>query len=146
MKNYTSQVPIERTISQIEKVLAKAGAVNVFKNYKNGEIESINFSLYDNISGKKVFIQLPANVEAVEAVLKQGLKKPRKESLTRIKEQAGRTAWRLMLDWVSVQMSLIEMNQVEALQVFLPYIWDGNRTFYSALKESKFKFLEGRKE
>lgn len=141
MKNYTSQVSVEKTISLIERFLAKAGASNILKNYDGGEISSISFTLFDPVSRKTVFIKLPARVGAVEKILYRKIKRPRNATIKRIREQAARTAWKLMLDWIEVQLSLIEMEQVEALQVFLPYIWDGQKTFYMAIKENNFKFL-----
>lgn len=141
MKNYTSQVSVEKTISLIERFLAKAGASNILKNYEGGEISSISFTLFDPMSRKTVFIRLPARVGAVEKILYRKIKRPRNETIKRIRDQAARTAWKLMLDWIEVQLSLIEMEQVEALQVFLPYIWDGQKTLYAAIKENNFKFL-----
>jgi hypothetical protein len=147
MKNYTSQLSVEKTISLIERALAKAGASNILKNYEAGTISSISFTLFDPTFGKTYFIRLPANVDAVEKILFQKIKRPRKETIKRIREQAARTAWKLMLDWVEVQLSLIELEQVEALQVFLPYVFDGEKTFYSALKENNFRMLSsGKKE
>jgi hypothetical protein len=46
-----------------------------------------------------------------------------------------------MLDWVAVQLSLIEMKQAELLQVFLPYLWAGKTTFYESIKQGKFKAI-----
>lgn len=59
------------------------------------------------------------------------------------KEQASRTAWRLIQDWVEVQLSMVQMKQADFVQVFLPYVWDGkrNQTFYAALKECGYKGL-----
>lgn len=141
MKNYTSQVSVEKTISLIERFLAKAGASNILKNCEGGEISSISFTLFDPMSRKTVFIRLPARVGAVEKILYRKIKRPRNETIKRIRDQAARTAWKLMLDWIEVQLSLIEMEQVEALQVFLPYIWDGQKTLYAAIKENNFRFL-----
>jgi len=147
MKNYTSQVSVEKTISLIERALAKAGASNILKNYEGGAIASISFTLFVPTFARTYFIKLPANVEAVEKILYRQIRRPRKETIKRIREQAARTAWKLMLDWVEVQLSLIEMEQVEALQVFLPYVFDGEKTFYSALKENNFRMLScGEKE
>lgn len=56
-------------------------------------------------------------------------------------EQGERTAWKLMQDWVEVQMSFIHMGQVETMEVFLPFVWDGQRTFFEALKVNQFKQL-----
>jgi hypothetical protein len=38
-------------------------------------------------------------------------------------------------------MSMIQMKQADFRQVFLPYVWDGERTYYQALKESGFRAL-----
>lgn len=140
MKNYTSGVPIERTISRIEAVLVRAGAGNIIKDYAEGELSALSFTLH--LDGTRLVpIKLPANIEQVEKVMAAAMKRPRRETLRRIKQQAARTAWRLMQDWVEIQLSLIEMKQAEAMQVFLPYVWDGRQTYYAALKGSGFKLL-----
>lgn len=141
MKNYTSAVPVERTVSRIEYVLANAGAGNIIKDYEGGELKALSFTLCLPGSAKMVPIRLPASAIAVEKILLAKVKRARKETLQRIRQQAGRTAWALMRDWIEVQVSLIELQGVEALQVFLPYIWDGRRTYYAALKENGFKML-----
>lgn len=140
MKNYTSTVPVERTISRIEQILAKAGAGSIHKEYREGKATALSFSLQVS-KERTVSIRLPADVGAVERILIDGIKRPHKETLKRVTDQAARTAWKLMQDWIEVQISMIEMHQVEALQVFLPYIWDGSRTLYAAFKEGGFKLL-----
>jgi hypothetical protein len=86
-------------------------------------------------------IRLPANPDGVYDMLRSKVKRPRSGTLQKLRDQATRTAWKLVQDWVEVQMSLIEMQQAEFLQVFLPYVWDGKKTFYSALKDQGFKML-----
>jgi hypothetical protein len=46
-----------------------------------------------------------------------------------------------LLDWVQVQVSMIKLKQMKTLQVFLPYLWDGNQTFFEALEAKQFKAL-----
>jgi len=145
MKNYTSLVPVDRTIAKIEQILAKAGALSVHKEFNAGQTTALSFMLPTPQSGS-VTIRLPANVEAVEQILIAGVKRPQKETIRRISEQAHRTAWKIMQDWIEVQISPIEMRQVEALQVFLPYIWDGKKTLYTALKDAGFKMLPAKGE
>jgi hypothetical protein len=58
-----------------------------------------------------------------------------------LREQAKRTAWRLLWDWTAVQLSLIEMRQADLLQVFLPYIIIGESTFYKQLTTAKHQML-----
>lgn len=155
MKNYTSAVPVETTIARIEKILAKFGVVGVAKSYKKGEVDSLCFTVQETTTGKGITIHLPAKVEAVKKILKEEVRRPRTETYRRlgiggffifhIEEQAARTAWKIIQDWVEVQLSLIEMGQAETLQVFLPYVWDGNKTFFEAIKGNGFKMLpEGR--
>jgi hypothetical protein len=56
-------------------------------------------------------------------------------------EQASRTAWKIVQDWIEVQMSMIQMKQADTLQVFLPYVYDGKRTFYQVLQQNNFRGL-----
>lgn len=142
MKNYTSEVPVERTINRIEQILMNIGAANILKDYENGKLVSIKFAVIEPTTNKKIVIIIPANVAAVQRVFEsEVIRRPTKQRLQRIEDQAARTAWKLMQEWLEIQLSLIEMNQVEILQVFLPYIFDGRQSFYAALKSNGFKLL-----
>ena len=63
-------------------------------------------------------------------------------------DPANRTAWKLVQDWVDVQISLIVMRQAEWLQVFMSYLYDAQRgqTFYDLAKGNSFKMLPYRTE
>lgn len=141
MKNYTSEVPVDRTISRIEQALAKAGVKNVMKDYDDGEVSALYFTLPNPVTKSLVQVRLPANIEAVMQLMKEQRKRLRPETLRRLWQQAHRTAWKIMQDWTEVQLSLIELQQVEALQVFLPYMWNGERSYYALMKERAFKAL-----
>lgn len=141
MKNYTSSVPVETTIARIEKILANFGASGVAKSYVNGSVESLQFSIIEPLTGKIITIHLPAKAAAIEKVLIEAVRRPQAGTLKRIREQSSRTAWKVIQDWVEVQLSLIEMGQAETLQVFLPYVWDGRKTLYDVAKGTGFKML-----
>lgn len=142
MKNYTSTVSVLKSILHIETVLIKNGALNISKTYDGfGAIESIYFQL--DCSGTPYSFRLPANVNACKEALKKikengGLTRT---PTSRIKDQAERTAWKIISDWVDIQLALIEMEQAEFLEIFLPYVSDGNTTFYQKLKTEQFKLL-----
>jgi len=140
LKNYTSSVPVERTISRIEQVLAEAGANGIIKDYEAGKLVALSFKVALT-AGREVSIRIPANHEAVYQSLRKEILRPRRGTLEKLREQSLRTSWKLMQDWVEVQISLIKMQQVDFLQVFLPYVWDGRRTFYAALKEQNYLAL-----
>ena len=141
LKNYTSGVPVERTLARIEAALVGGGAVNVSKDYKGGALDAVCFVVVNPETGMRMAVRLPANSEGVYQAMRSAIKRPRRGTLEKLRDQANRTAWKLIQDWIEVQMSLIAMQQAEFLQVFLPYVWDGERTFYTALKDGGFKLL-----
>lgn len=145
MKNYTSEVPVTTTIARIEMILARAGIRNIMKDYVGQDVAALYFTLPSPIKPTaSIPIRLPVEVASVVTILRKGYSDRRKwtkEQETRLREQSRRTAWKLMQDWVEVQLSLIELGQVEAVQVFLPYVWDGKLTYYARIKGQGFKAL-----
>lgn len=142
IKNYTSTVPAAKSISYIEHRLVKHGARDIVKRYgPRGELSEICFS--KEAGGRKVPFLLPARVSRVESVFMGEVRRPRPDTAKRIKAQAEKTAWKLMADWVDIQMSLVEIGQVELMEVFLPYVYDvaKERTFFEHMKDSGYKLL-----
>ena len=82
---------------------------------------------------------LPIKAEAVYTVLTQQKIMPTNSQGR--KEQANRTAWRIVKEWVAAQMALIETGMVEMEEVFLPYMLTEGRTAYQVLSANKFKAL-----
>ena len=146
LKNYTSGVAVEQTIARIEARLSSIGANTVTKHYgPDRRVAALLFSI--ELGARRYTIRLPANVDACyEAMWKEHCRqhtRPRDGTKERIKDQAARTAWRLIEDWVSVQVSLIVMQQADWLQVFMSYIYDGQtqQTVYDVARENNFKGL-----
>ena len=142
IRNYTSGTPVDRSVSFIEKKLVEAGARHIAKQYNDGTLCAIVFSL-EHPGAKPFPIKLPANVEACEHILLARVRRPRKGTPQKVREQAERTAWKLLADWVDVQVAMIKLGQVEALEIFLPYMFNSfsGTTFYQELKASGFKAL-----
>jgi hypothetical protein len=142
LKNYTSTVPVSRSVQHIEDCLIRHGAKNIMKMYDaEKKLESLCFIM--PVEGKDIPFKLPASVDRVEKVLKAAVRRPTAQTNARIKEQAERTAWKLQSDWVDIQMSLIELNQVEIMQVFLAYVYFPiqKKTYFERLKSTNFKLL-----
>lgn len=158
LKNYTSDVPASITIGRIQALLIKIGVASISMEYgAKGEITAITFHI--SIGGKKpIAIRMPADVESAVTALfldyADGQKitpdgnridtyDRRRARKTRadFRDQGERTAWRLMQDWLEVQISMIQLQQADPLQVFLPYAWDGEQSFYQRLKAGNFKAL-----
>lgn len=48
-------------------------------------------------------------------------------------------AWRILKDWVEVQMALLDMKMVQFEEIFMPYIEINNgQTLYEKLEEQQF--------
>lgn len=138
IKNYTSSVPAFRSVQHIEDKLSAYGIKNIIKSYgTNKELVGVCFIINEN--GEEIAFKLPARVEECEKILSRRVKKLHKSTLKRIREQSERTAWKLLSDWVDVQMSLIEIGQAEMLQIFLPYVYcpETDQTFFEKLKKRK---------
>jgi hypothetical protein len=142
IKNYTSGVPAERSINRIEKILVEMGATSVNKQYnKDKKIEAIAFLII--VDGNTIPFKLPAKASEVESVLIKSVRRMTEGARTRVKEQSERTAWRLVQEWVEIQMSMIQLKQADFIEVFLPYVYDyaNNKTFYQSIKDGGFKQL-----
>lgn len=142
LKNYTSSVAPEKSISRIEKKLVSIGAKNINKEYdKDQMLVSIKFLI--DINSHTVAFALPARVKVVFDVMWKEISRPRPDTHKRIQEQAEMTAWKIIADWVEIQASMIYLEQAEILQVFMPYalVGSSNVTLYDKIKGDGFKAL-----
>ena len=142
VKNYTSQVTASRSVQHIEDRLVSHGAMNILKLYEDKSLIGIAFILC--VNGKQIPFRLPARIVNVEKMLRDQVKRPRSGTIANIKAQAERTAWKLLADWVDIQVSLVELQQVQFMEVFLPYVYDHakQQTFFEKLEQTGFKQLE----
>ncbi len=162
LKNYTSEVPAVRSLAEIDALLIQAGVIGITKEFAAmpaGKISAVTFSIpIDN--GRTMAIRLPANEEGClaslwreyvgkdrlssdgQSIWSNGRKRLKRESF---RAQAERVAWRIVKDWVAVQLSMVQMNQADVRQVFLPYAWDGTQTFFERLKSGGFLALDAPK-
>jgi hypothetical protein len=138
MKNYTSTVDPVKSIALMEAMLVRAGATNINKEYDGQKVKSLSFVIKHPDHQFPIAIRLPAKVQPVYEALRKQKHRAVTGLQNRLQEQAERTAWKLMYDWLAVQLTLIELRQVELLQVFLPFVWDGQQSFYERLKENRF--------
>lgn len=146
LKNYTSTVPASTSMARIQRSLVEAGATDISMKFdpETKICTAITFRMV--LTGQvPMFFQLPAKIDPCFKVLYAEVKRPQPDTKKRIREQAERTAWKIVSDWVDIQLSMIQLEQAEPLQVFLPYVYNPERdiTFFEQLKESNFKALIG---
>jgi hypothetical protein len=136
IKNYTSSVSVERSLELIERELVRAGAKHVARSYDDDQhVCGMLFQL--EVDGNPQTFKVPANVQNVFTLMWQEVRRPRPSTKLFIAQQAARTAWKLLYDWVTVQVALIKVGQVEPMEVFMPYLYDGkrNKTLFQISKE-----------
>lgn len=139
IKNYTTKVPADRSIKEIQDALVKNGAAGVLYEYEQGtgRIAALKFLL--PIGEQKVAFSLPVQWHRFQAVLK-------KQGVSRSDDQeyCYRVAWRCIRDWVLAQMALYETQMVELPQVFLPFATDnGGSTLYDKVLKGGFLLGDG---
>ncbi len=145
IKNYTTDIPVERTVVEIQKILSENGANAIAIEYHDGAITDIFFKVKRN--GQELPFRLPAKVEGVYQALWGG-----KEEWEYIRYGAGwrqkaeRIAWRICKTWLEAQITLINLEQAKLEEVFLPYlVMAGDKTLFEMMEQNQF-LLPGKKK
>lgn len=96
----------------------------------------IAFSI-ETAHGERSF-RLPAHIEGVEAALQRELKRKRIQRRMACREHAAKVAWRVLKNWVDVQMAIVEAGLVTVDEVMLPYlVLRGDTTMYQVMNEHR---------
>jgi hypothetical protein len=129
--NYTTKIPADKTVSEIQAILVKKGAQKFVFDYDNGRIPSaVSFALM--MGEQMTYFSLPVNYAGVLNAMTKDRDIPRSHCT---KEQAIRTAWRITKIWILAQIALIEAGAVELPEVFFPYaVTKNGNTLYKELK------------
>lgn len=135
--NYTTTIAVEKTMGEIQGMLAKAGASAVLAEYEEGIVVRLSFKA-KTPHGMVAFC-LPANIDGVYKSL---YKSPKATAKLRTREQAARVAWRIVKDWVEAQLAIIEAGMALLTQVFLPYAQtDNGQTVYERFESGGLPLL-----
>jgi hypothetical protein len=140
--NYTTEIDGKRTALEIQGLLSLKGAQRVSVDYDTqGEPIAIEFMI--SVHSQPVWFRLPCNVAGVHKALQNQKIERRYKS----EPQARRVAWRIIKDWIEAQLAIVEANQAEVAEVFLPYVIDREgQTMYARFKESQQKQLSAGNE
>lgn len=139
IKNYTTTINANKTIREIQEILSKHGANAIMTEYNNGEVIGLSFKIMTPRG--EMGVRLPANTDRVLQVLRNQRKKNNKVKDTM--EQATKTAWRIIKDWIDAQMAILETEMVEMEEIFLPYMINNDgQTLYQAFKNNQLMLGE----
>jgi hypothetical protein len=143
--NYTTEIAVEKTVAEIQGMLARQGARSILTDYDDeGSPTRISF-LIKTLYGDQGFA-LPANIESVYKVMARQNAQGKIPQRFVTMEQAARVGWRIVKDWLEAQLAIIQTEMVTLDQIFLPYMTVGNQgqTMYELMKERQFLLPAGK--
>ena len=142
IKNFSTIISPEKTIAEIEKMLAIYGATKIMKQYDE-EGNPVLLAFMIQTDRGEMPIKLPVNLEGIQSTFKKQVSDGKlPKSYCDNKEQAMKVGWRIIKDWLDAQLTLINVEMVKIEEIFLPYIYDmmSDKTMYEIIEEKGFKF------
>lgn len=134
----TTRIAPERTVSEIQGILAKHGAKAILLEYEGCKVSAVSFQYA--VGEQLIPFRLPCRWSAMEACLRKSGKRPRYDDT--FETWARRVAWRQILRWVEAQLALVDTSMVKVQEVFFPYIVTRtNQTLYELQEQKQFALL-----
>jgi len=145
VRNFTTKINTDKTIMEIEQILLKFGAQGIYKEYVGSRISGLIFMLVRG--GQKIPFKIPMSIEKSRTVVVKAVKDGRlpqrfmQEPLRT--DQGERVAWRIIKDWIDSQLSLMEMELADPIEILLPYAYNmiDKKTMYQKFMEHKEDFI-----
>jgi tRNA nucleotidyltransferase/poly(A) polymerase len=143
IKNYTTDIPVERTVAEIQKILAENGARGIALEYdQDGTIKDIFFKI--TLHGKELAFRLPAKPDHVYTAVFADMQYQERLRQERLKK-AEAIAWRICKTWLEAQITLINLEQAKLEEVFLPYlVMPSNKTLFETMEQRGFLLDSGK--
>ena len=106
--NYTTKIAATKTISEIQALLARHGAMRIATDYHDGQPSALTFAL-TTPHGPRLFT-LPVDVDAMHRLMLAEddagrLRGGMSTAVRRSRQQAERVAWRVIKDWLAAQLA-----------------------------------------
>lgn len=118
--NYSTVIDPLKSMGECTAILVAHGAKAIGTTFSDGQPTGLTFQI-ETVYGLQQF-SLPVNItgthKALLAAWRKHLIPQSKTSL----EQANRVAWRVLKDWIEIQIALVEAGVAEFAQVMLPYV------------------------
>lgn len=132
--NYTTVIDPVKTASECIARLAAHGATAVGMTYDQGFPTGLQFQI-QTAQGLRAYA-LPVNVNGTHKALLTAYSDGRIPRGKATIEQARRTGWRVIKDWLEAQLALIEAGVADMAEVMLPWmLTDSGQTVYQMFAE-----------
>ncbi len=142
IKNYTTTIAAEKSALQLQDLLRRKGARRVLVDYdEKGRPEAVAFEV-ELAQMQSLPLRLPFQIRARPEAIERRLKSV--DRRYRTLEQAERVAWRLVYNWIDLQMAFVEAGQAEMAELMLGFALSTRRdsegrpkTFYDVLLDAE---------
>lgn len=118
--NYTTTIDPLKTAGECVQRLAIHGASAIGMTYHDGKPTGLHFAI-QTVHGPRSYA-LPVNVTGTQKALEKAWRANKIPRSRASMDQAERTSWRVLKDWLEAQLALIEAGVAEMPQVMLPYM------------------------
>lgn len=112
--NYSTKIDPWKTVNEIQQILAKYGVSHFSIKNENGYPVALSFSI--DYNGMPLNYVLPCNHEGVFSCIKEDKNIP---TAYKNKDQALRTGWRIIKDWVKAQLAIVDSRLSTIHEVFI---------------------------
>ena len=131
----TTEISPNKSVSEIQYLLAEYGASAILIEYEQGGIKAVSFKYISN--GQEIPYRIPCQWKEIKHLLESRHKRmPYKKDL---EYEAKKIAWRQARRWVEAQLAFLHARQVKFEQAFLAYrLVADNETLYERLESLKF--------
>lgn len=137
IKNAYTSKTTEKSVGLILKAISSAGAKSSsVHNDEAGVPVSITFKL--QVGNQVITYLLDSRYEGVRKTFERD--KVKTKGKLDLDEQATRTAWAIMSDWVQAQLAIIDAGMAVLAEVMLPFaINEDGQTLWQAVESGKSK-------
>lgn len=142
IKNYTTKIPANRSLSELTDLLQRNGATGIITDFDGGRVSSLIFKTV--IDGNTMAFCMPlmwrecAEAIKCDATIPMAYRRRAKND----DDYAYCVALRQLRDWVEAQMTFIQLRMVTLPQVFLPYAMNrSGKTLYECFEKNPMLML-----
>lgn len=115
--NFTTKIDAWKTVNEIQQILSRHNITHF--SIKNEGTFPVALAFTIDYNDQPMNFLLPCNHAGVLRCLKSDRKVPMS---SKNEEQALRTSWRIVKNWVEAQLAIVQAELAPIQEVFMPYL------------------------
>src|ERR1700741_1315115 len=131
--NYTTKIDHWKTINDVQIALSKRGVQKLVVDMQDNLPSGLSFCILWH--DRPIAFAVPCNFRGILRVMQNSKRVPKSQCTM---EQAMRVGWRIVKDWVEVQMAMVDAEVVTMAEAFMQYaITKDGSTVYQLFEKNK---------